>query len=60
MNTIKRSELQTWRMVAGNEDRYPIVIDNGMKKEWVAIGWIDAGPATAEDKAQYPTVVEDA
>ena len=59
MNTIKRSELQTWRMVAGNEDRYPIVIDNGMKKEWVAIGWIDAGPATDEDKAQYPTVVED-
>lgn len=56
--TVKRSELQTWRMVAGNEDTYPIVIDNGVKKEWVAIGWIDAGPASDEDKKLYPEVVE--
>jgi hypothetical protein len=57
--TVKRSELQPWRMVAGNEDRYPIVIDEGVKKEWAAIGWISTGPASDEDKATYPTVVED-
>lgn len=56
--TVKRSELQTWRMVAGNEDTYPIVIDNGRRKEWVAIGWIDAGAASEQDKATYPEVVE--
>ena len=54
--TVKRSELQTWRMVAGNEDTYPIVVDDGRRKEWVAIGWIDAGPASEADKATYPTV----
>lgn len=57
--TVKRSDLQTWKMVAGMEDRYPVVIDNGRRREWVAIGWIDVGPATDEDKAQYPKVVDE-
>jgi hypothetical protein len=57
--TVKRSDLQAWKMVAGNEDRYPIVIHEGVRKEWVAIGWIVIGPASDEDKATYPTVVED-
>lgn len=46
-------------MVAGNEDVYNRVVDNGVLKEWVAIGWIDIGTATEEDKATYPTVQED-
>lgn len=58
-STVKRSELSSWRMVAGNEDTYPIVIDEGRRKEWVAIGWIDTGPATDDDKALFPTVIED-
>lgn len=55
---VKRSELQTWRMVAGNEDKYPVVIDNGVRREWVAIGWIDCGTASDADKAAYPAVVD--
>lgn len=59
MKTVKRSDLQAWKMVAGNEDVYNRVVDNGVLKEWVAIGWIDIGTATEEDKATYPTVQED-
>lgn len=59
MSTVKRSDLQSWKMVAGNEDVYNKVVDDGILKEWVAIGWINLGPATDEDKATYPTVVED-
>jgi hypothetical protein len=57
--TVKRSDLSTWKMVAGNEDNIPVVIDGNVKREWVGIGWIDAGTATDEDKAKYPTVIED-
>lgn len=57
--TVERKYLSSWRMVAGMEDMYPIVIDNGHRKEWVAIGWIDAGPASDADKATYPHVIED-
>ena len=57
--TVARKELNPWRMVSGNEDTYPVVIDGGRRKDWVAIGWIDIGPATDEDLATYPVVVED-
>ena len=57
--TVKRSDLVTWKMVGGNEDIYHTVIDGDRKREWVAIGWIDAGAATDEDKTKYPTVIED-
>lgn len=53
---VARAELSTWKMVAGNEERIPVVIDNGIRKEWVGIGWIDIGPATEHDLATYPTV----
>lgn len=56
--TVARSELSTLRMVAGNEEIYPIVIDDLIRKEWVAVGWINVGPATPEDLLTYPTVVE--
>ena len=59
MKTVKRSDLQTWKMLAGNEDVYNRVIDGDVVKEWVAIGWIDAGPPSNEDRATLPTVVED-
>ena len=59
MKTVKRNDLQTWKMVAGNEDIYNKVIDDGVLKEWAAIGWISLGPATEEDKINYPTVQED-
>lgn len=58
--TVKRSDLMTWKMICGNEDIYHTVIDGDRKREWVAIGWIDAGPASDQDRAEFPTVVEDA
>lgn len=59
MSTVKRSDLSTWKMVAGNEDHITSVIDDGVKKTWVGIGWITDGPATAEDVVTYPLVIED-
>ena len=41
-------------MVNGNEKKYKIVIDNGIVKEWVGIGWIKIRKATKADK--YPIV----
>ena len=57
--TVKRSDLEPWKMVAGMEDIYPVVIDDGIRKAWVAIGWIVVRPATPEDLLTYPTVIED-
>jgi hypothetical protein len=56
--TVKRDQLSTMRMVVGNEDIYSSVIDNGHRKDWVGLGWIDCGPATPADIANFPTVVE--
>ena len=56
--TIKRSELRPIRMVGGNENTVKAVILDGRVKEWVAIGWIDAGEATLGDYQTLP-VVED-
>lgn len=56
---VRRSQLATIRMVAGGEKRHPIVIDRAHVKEWVGIGWIDCGPADAEERAKYPRVIED-
>jgi hypothetical protein len=59
IKTVKRAELETWRMVAGNEDVYTSVVDDGWRKDWVAIGWITVGMATEEDKINFPTVVDE-
>jgi len=56
---VKRSELATWRMVAGNEELYTRVVEaDGRLKEWVGIGWIDIGMATDEHRTLYPMVVD--
>jgi len=54
--TIHVSELSKIKMVAGNEFKYPKVINNGKLMEWVAFGWIDI----TEDepiKDNYPEVI---
>ena len=56
---VPRAQLAPWRMTAGNEDIYHTVIDGDRLKQWVAIGWIDVGPATDEHKTLYPTVKDD-
>ena len=56
---VSRAQLATWRITAGNEDVYSIVVDGDRLKQWVAIGWIDIGMATDEHRAIYPTVKDD-
>lgn len=58
-NTVHARELSAVKMVAGNENRYTRVIDSGNLKNWVGFGWIDEGPASAEDRAKYPEVIRD-
>lgn len=58
-NTVRRTELATILRVAGGEKRHPIVILDGVVREWVGFGWITLDPATDEDRMKYPTVVED-
>jgi len=55
--TVKISKLSTLKMTCGNEKKYSVVIHEGMRKQWVGIGWVDEGPATAADKKRYPKVV---
>lgn len=57
---VHRDQLAPWRMIAGNEDIYHTVVDDDRLKEWVAIGWIDIGPATTEHRVLYPTVKDTA
>ena len=49
MKIVKRSELSTIRMVAGNEKKYQRVIQNGIVKNWVGFGWVNEGEATNMD-----------
>ncbi len=49
METVKASELSKFKMAGGNEKKYQAVIDDGILKEWVAIGWVDLRQATDED-----------
>lgn len=60
MNTVHAKELSTIAMVNGNEHHYRIVIDEGVVKEWVGIGWIDLRKATPKDREKYPNVVRTA
>jgi len=59
MKKVKATELSKLRMAGHNEKKYPAVIDNGILKEWVAIGWVDLRKATKEDYEKFPVVVRD-
>jgi hypothetical protein len=56
MKTVKASELSNLKMTTGNEEKYSIVIDNGIIKEWVGIGWVDIGKASKKDYETLPVV----
>ena len=56
MNEVAAKELSNRAMIEENEAHYSIVIDGGVLKEWVGIGWIELRPATQEDQAEYPMV----
>ena len=57
--TVHASELSTMAMVAGNENKYSIIIDKRILKEWVGIGWIELRTASTADKEKYPTVIRE-
>jgi hypothetical protein len=59
MKTIKAHELSRLKMAAGNEKKYRYVIDNGILKDWVGIGWVDIREVTEKDYEKYPTVKRD-
>lgn len=54
---VKASELEKLKMVAGNEDKYNIIIDDGKVCQWVAIGWIELRDASKEDYKKFPEVI---
>lgn len=56
--TVKRSELSSWKMAAGNEKTITQVIFEGLVRDWVGIGWINMRKATPEDYAKLPVVVD--
>lgn len=58
MKKIKRKELSNIMMVAKNEKKFTLVIDEGRKKRWVGFGWVDEGPASKEDCKSHPIVVD--
>jgi len=43
-------------MVAGNETKYKIVIDNGVLKEWVGFGWLELRKTNSQDLKRFPVV----
>ena len=53
---VQAMELSKFRMAGGNEKKYSIVIDEGVLKEWVAIGWVDLREATDADRKKFPMV----
>ena len=53
---VPAAELSKFRMAAGNEKKYRMVIDEGTLKEWVGIGWVDIREATETDHQKFPIV----
>lgn len=57
MKTIKRADLSKLHMVAsGEKKQITKVIDNGVVKEWVGIGWITLDAPTDEERKTLPVV----
>ena len=56
MTQIPAKELTNMAMVNGNEAFYKVVIDTGMIKEWVGIGWIEIRKANPADYKRIPEV----
>jgi len=56
--TVRRRDLTTLAMVAGNEKQITAVILDGTVRRWVGFGWIDEGKPTAHQVKQLPVVVD--
>ena len=57
---VRSSELTTMKMSIGNEKLFSRVIDGGIIKNWVGIGWVEEGKAKVPgDYGKYPSVIHD-
>jgi hypothetical protein len=56
MKTVQAKEVSKFKMVGGNEKKYKAVIDDGILKEWVGIGWVDVRKATKKDFEKFLVV----
>ena len=56
MMKVPAIELSSRNMIAGNEKKYSIVVDDGVVKQWVGIGWLELRLATPVDRKDYPVV----
>lgn len=54
--TVSYDDVSLIAMSTGGQRRHPIIIHEGIVKEWVGIGWIDLREATPDDKQKYPEV----
>jgi hypothetical protein len=57
MKAVPAREFTNIKMIQGNEKEYSIIVDAGVVKQWVGIGWIELRKATTEDKEKYPNVL---
>lgn len=58
MKTIKREKLNVISMGSGGKGKPTKVILDGNVHQYVGIGWVDEGKASAADLDKYPTVVD--
>lgn len=54
---VSSDEIAPVKMAAGNELRYPRVIDNDRVKTWVGAEWIDDGEPTIGQRNTLPRVI---
>jgi hypothetical protein len=55
--TVHARDCSYLAMTAGNETKFSKVIDEGIVKQWVGIGWVDEGPEEYPRDKNLPRVV---
>jgi len=53
---VNARELSNVKMSNGNVELFPRVIDDGMIKDWIGMGWVIDVAAKEEDYYKYPKV----
>jgi hypothetical protein len=56
---IHARECSSVAMVAGNEKRFTKIVDDGIVKQWVGIGWVSEGPEEFPRDKDLPRIVRD-
>jgi hypothetical protein len=57
--TVHARELSSLKMAGKNAELFPKVVDDGVVKNWVGIGWVSEGPEQSPRDDQLPRVVRD-